>query len=57
MRWKEIEKLPVTNLEGLLKSQGIISNSSGAIHMRGSRAGEVAIIDDGVMVRDELGAR
>ncbi len=52
---REIEKLPVTNLEGILKSQGVIVNRSGAIHIRGSRAGDVAFIDDGVFIRDELG--
>lgn len=33
---------------------GII-DKNGSLHIRGSRAGEVGIIDDGVFIRDELG--
>ncbi len=52
---KEIEALPVTNIAGIIKSQTGFVSSGGALHVRGSRAGELAFVDDGVTIRDQLG--
>jgi len=50
----EIQALPVTNIEGIIKTQTGFVSQGGALHVRGSRAGELAFIDDGVMIRDQL---
>ena len=52
---KEIESLPVTNVQGIIKTQTGFVSQGGALHVRGSRAGELAFVDDGVMIRDQLG--
>ena len=52
---REIESLPVTNLQGIVKMQTGIVSHGGALHVRGSRAGELGFVDDGVLIRDNLG--
>ncbi len=52
---EEIAALPVTNIEGIIKMQTGFVSQGGAMHVRGSRAGELAFIDDGVLIRDQLG--
>ena len=50
-----IESLPTDNLTGILKLKAGIVDSDGSLHIRGSRGDEVGIIDDGVLIRDQLG--
>ncbi|MCP4582327.1 MAG: TonB-dependent receptor [candidate division Zixibacteria bacterium] len=52
---KEIEALPVTDIQGIIKTQTGFVSQGGALHVRGSRAGELAFVDDGVLIRDQLG--
>ena len=52
---REIESLPVSDVQGIIKMQTGFVSQGGAIHVRGSRAGEFAYIDDGVLIRDNLG--
>ncbi len=52
---EEIKSLPVTNIEGVIKTQTGFVSEGGALHVRGSRAGELAFVDDGVLIRDQLG--
>jgi Ca-activated chloride channel homolog len=51
----QLNSLPVTTIEGVLKSQAGIVSQGGAIHVRGSRAGEIGLVDDGVLIKDQLG--
>lgn len=50
-----IDALPVQTIEGVLKAQTGVVSQGGALHVRGSRAGEVGIVDDGVLIKDQLG--
>jgi hypothetical protein len=52
---RQLEALPTDNLTGILKLKAGIVDSDGSLHIRGSRGDEVAIIDDGVLIRDQLG--
>ena len=52
---RELEALPTCNLTNILKLKAGIVDSDGSLHIRGSRGDEVAIIDDGVLIRDQLG--
>ncbi len=52
---REIKVLPTSNLQGILKYAGLNIDKNGSWHIRGSRSGEVGYIDDGVLIRDELG--
>jgi hypothetical protein len=47
--------LPVQTIEGVLKAQTGVVSQGGALHVRGSRAGEIGIVDDGVLIKDQLG--
>ena len=47
----QIKELPVENFADVLKTKaGIVEGASGAIHVRGGRAGEVAYMIDGIPV-------
>lgn len=52
---REIEALPVTDIQGIVKMQTGFVSQGGALHVRGSRAGELGFIDDGVLIKDNLG--
>lgn len=52
---REIEALPVMDIQGIVKMQTGFVSQGGALHVRGSRAGGLAFIDDGVTIRDQLG--
>ncbi len=52
---REIEALPVSNIQGIVKMQTGFASQGGSLHVRGSRAGELGFIDDGVLIRDNLG--
>lgn len=52
---QELEALPVQELGDVLNLQaGVTQSSSGAIHIRGGRASEVAYIIDGIRVTDDF---
>jgi len=51
----KIRALPVTNIEGVIKTQTGFVSQGGALHVRGSRAGEIGLVDDGVLIKDHLG--
>ena len=52
---EEIANIPAINIEGIIKAQTGLVSQSGALHVRGSRAGELTHVDDGVVVHDQLG--
>ncbi len=52
---REIESLPVMDIQGIVKMQTGFVSHGGALHVRGSRAGELGFVDDGVLIRDNLG--
>jgi hypothetical protein len=51
----QLNSLPVTTMQGVLKAQTGIVSQGGAIHVRGSRAGEIGFVDDGVLIKNQLG--
>lgn len=55
MTSEEIEKMPVTSVEEILKSQVGVVERSGELHMRGGRANEMTYVVDGVVIKDPLG--
>ncbi|MCD6163539.1 MAG: TonB-dependent receptor [candidate division Zixibacteria bacterium] len=55
MNKDEIASIPAINIEGIIKTQTGFVSQGGALHVRGSRAGELAFVDDGVLIRDQLG--
>lgn len=50
----QIETLPVNTLEDIIELQSGVVNDTGALHVRGGRAGEVAYYIDGYRVQDPL---
>jgi len=51
---EKIENMPVQEVSDLIQLQtGIVKDASGAFHMRGGRAGEIAYMIDGVPVTDQ----
>ncbi|MFH1528757.1 MAG: TonB-dependent receptor [Bacteroidota bacterium] len=52
---EEIANLPVENLNDLIKQKaGVVQDSYGNIHIRGSRASEVGYLVDGISVKDNF---
>lgn len=52
---EEISKLPVENLNDVIKQKaGVVQDSYGDIHIRGSRASEVGYLVDGISVKDNF---
>jgi len=51
----EIEALPVSDTKDIIKSQSGFVSQGGALHVRGSRTGEKAYVNDGAAIRDQLG--
>jgi len=45
---EEIAAIPAINIEGIIKAQTGFVSQGGALHVRGSRAGELAFVDDGL---------
>jgi outer membrane receptor protein involved in Fe transport len=52
---EQIEKMPVKQIEEILRTQVGFVTRNNEIHVRGGRAGEVLYIVDGVETRDPLG--
>ncbi len=54
---KDMEQMPVESVSQVLELQaGFVKSSSGALHVRGGRSGEVAYMVDGISVTDPYGA-
>jgi outer membrane receptor protein involved in Fe transport len=52
---EEISSLPVENLNDVIKQKaGVVQDSYGNIHIRGSRASEVGYLVDGISVKDNF---
>jgi len=52
---EQIEKMPVKEIEDILRTQVGFVTRNNEIHVRGGRAGEVLYIVDGVETRDPIG--
>ena len=52
---QDIESLPSSSVQGITHRKGGVISEGDALHVRGSRPGELEFVDDGVMIRDQLG--
>lgn len=54
---KDIEYLPVANVDDLLKTVGGVVSQNGELHVRGGRSNEVSYMIDGVMFNDPMSGK